>query len=471
MVQEREKTRMGQAARTTKLLLELSARTQGGANAQKRRFLEETVKVLDAARRFYLAFFLAHPDKLTERVEVISKKTGEVKETLISADKLLTWAEFQTVGTETHPDPLPDWNFSRAFPDFPNRYRRSVIKDCIGKARGYLSALASFQRSGKKKGRPGVPKASNHPTLYAGTYSLELDELDLRKSFVRLKVYTGEQWQWVHYPTRYNRYFEARRVEEGWEEESPKLILSKHAAALHCLQTKTITAKKIVESKRDPDLVTVAVDLNVKQLAVITVRQQGKIRETRFVSDHGLDQHRYRHMRRVAKKQWQSGKPAKGEHSNQQLWRHIRRQNTDAAHKTAGAIVEVCEQYPGCVLLFERLRVIKPKGGSKSRRLNRKQANQLKGKINQLAKEKAYAQGIVSVEVNPHGTSQYCARCGAKGLRFNLVAGQRVKTAGGKLFFCPGCHYECHADFNASCNVHHSFFREFHWEPRLKRSG
>jgi len=462
---------MGQTARTTKLLLDLSEREQGGANRDKRRYLEETVAILDDARVFYLDFFLAHPNKLMERVEVVSKHTGEATPRLLSADKLLTWAEFETVETDAHPDPRPQWNFSQRFPDFPNRYRRSVIKDCIGKARGYLTTLSTWQRSGKRKGKPGVPTAANHPTLYAGTYSLSLDELDLRKSFVRLKVYTGKQWVWVHYPTRYNRYFEQRRSEQGWETESPKLILNKQEASIHFLQSRTITAQKIVESKRDPDLVTVAVDLNVKFLAVVTVRQHGVIRETRFVSDHGLDQHRYGHLKRSAKKQWQSGKPVKGERSNQQLWAHVRRQHGDCAHKTARAIVEVCEQYPGCVLLFERLRVIKPKGGSKSRRLNRKQANQLKGKINQLAKEKAYASGVVSVEVNPHGTSQYCSRCGSKGVRFTFQAGQRVPGKGGKLFFCPACHYECHADFNASVNVHHSFFREFHWQPRPKKSG
>jgi IS605 OrfB family transposase len=457
---------MGQTARTTKLLLDLQARDQGGANQGKRQYLEETVAILDAARRFYLDFFLAHPEKLIERVEVISKKTGEVSERVIGADKLLTWAEFQTVETAEHPEPLPDWNFSKAFPDFPNRYRRSVIKDVIGKARGYLTTLRKWESSGKKKGKPGVPTASNHPTLYAGTLTLELDALDLRRSFVRLKVYTGSQWVWVHYPTLYNRYFEQRRAERGWETESPKLILGKKSAAIHFLQSKTITAKKIVESKRDPDLVTVAVDLNVKHLAVITVRQHGIIRETHFVSDQGLDQHRYRHLKKIAKKQWQTGQAVKGEGSNQQLWAHIRRQNLDTAHKTARAIVDVCEKYPGCVLIFEHLRQIKPKRGSKSRRLNRKQANQLKGKINQLAKEKAYARGVVSVEVNPHGTSQYCSRCGGKGVRFTYQAGQRVTGKGGKLFFCPDCHYECHADFNASVNVHHSFFREFHWQPR-----
>ncbi len=250
---------MGQTARTTKLLLDLRARDQGGANSNKRRYLEETVTILDAARQFYLDFFLAHPEKLMERVEVVSKQTGEVREGLISSDKLLTWAEFQTVETREHPTPLASWNFSRQFPDFPNRYRRSVIKDVIGKARGYLTTLLKWQRSGKKQGKPGVPTASNHPTLYAGTFALELDALDLRKSFVRLKVYTGSEWVWVQYPTRYNRYFEQRRAEEGWEQESPQLVLGKQSAAIHCLQSKTIKARKIVESKRDPDLVTVAV--------------------------------------------------------------------------------------------------------------------------------------------------------------------------------------------------------------------
>ena len=60
---------MGQTARTTKLPLDLGDRKTGGANQEKRKALEETVQILDAARRFYLAFFLAHPDKLQERVQ------------------------------------------------------------------------------------------------------------------------------------------------------------------------------------------------------------------------------------------------------------------------------------------------------------------------------------------------------------------------------------------------------------------
>lgn len=459
---------MGQATRTTKLLFACGKRDEGGANTSKRAYLEETVTILDAARAFYVAFFLSHADKVTERVPYFSTHHQAMRERLISADKLLTWTECATVETAEHPHPLPDWNFSLAFPKFPVVYRRSVIKDAIGKVRSYLSNQAKWDTSGKKRGEPGLPGASNHPTLYKGTFSLELDGLDLRKTFVRLKVYIGTGWTWVNYPVKYSRFFEKRRTESGWEQQSPKLILRHKSAELHVCQTKEIMAKKIMERKRDPDLVTVGVDLNVKNLAMISVRQHERIIETVFVTDHGLDQHRYRHLKRIAKKQWQSGKPVQGERSNQQIWQHIRHMNEDAAHQVARHIANVCAKFPGCILIFERLRKIRRSAGSKSRRMNRTQANQLRGKINQQARAKAYAQGIVTVEVNPWGTSQHCCNCGAKGERFSLKAGKRNVWKGGKLFACPRCHYEANADHNASVNLHHSFYQELCWLPKPK---
>src|SRR6266478_809775 len=288
---------MGQASRTTKLLLDFSDRRGEGANTSKRAYLEETGKILDAARAFYLAFFLAHPDKLTERVQYFSEKLQQERERLLSPHELLSWAESLTVETAAHPSPLPAYNFSQQFPDFPFIYRRSVIKDAIGKVRSYLSNLANWRASGKKQGRPGSPGASNHPTLYDEAFSLDLDEADLHPSprtcFARLKVYTGTTWDWHHYPVKLSRYFEARWRDPAWENQSPKLILRPKTAALHFAQVKTVAAKKVKASKEDPHLVTVAVDLNVKNLAVITVRQDGAIIETIFVRDQGLDRQRY----------------------------------------------------------------------------------------------------------------------------------------------------------------------------------
>ena len=294
--------------------------------------------------------------------------------------------------------------------------------------------------------------------------------LDTQEAFVRIAVYTGQVWTWMQYPVNTSRYTVQRLLEADWRRQSPTLVLRAHGAELHIPQVKKIEAKKVMESKQDPDLVTVAIDLNVKNLAVITVRQHDAIIETVFVTDHGLDAHRYRHLKRIAKKQWQSGKPVKGEHSNQQLWQHIDRLNDDAAHQVARRIANVCARYPGCILLFERLRTIKPGSGSKSRRMNRRRANQLRGRINEQARDKAYLHQIVTVEVNPHGTSQYCSRCGAKGERFSYRGGKRIKEPWGKLFCCPVCHYEANADFNASVNVHRSFYREWHWQPRKAKA-
>jgi hypothetical protein len=461
---------MGQATRTTKLLLDLGKRKEGGANSQKRAALEATCEVLNQARAFYLDFFLAHAEKLAERVTYYSEEHLEMRERLISAHELLTWAESCTVATAAHPHPWPGWNFSERFAGIPFAYRRSVIKDAIGKVRSYLSNHANWEVSGKKKGKPGHPSASDHPTLYQGCLALELEALDLQAAFVRINVYTAEGWRWMAYPVSSSRYLVQRLREADWQRQSPTLVLRAHTAELHIPQVKKIKASKVMERKHDPELVTVGVDLNVKNLAVITVRQHGQIIETVFVSDHGLDAHRYRHLRRIAKKQWQSGKPVKGEHSNQQLWRHVDRLNEDAAHKVARTIATVCARYAGCILLFERLRKIKPGPGSKSRRMNRRRANQLRGKINQHARDKAYAQGVVTVEVNPHGTSQYCSRCGAKGERFSYRGGKRIVEKWGKLFWCPVCRYEAHADFNASVNVHRSFYREWHWRPRQAKA-
>jgi transposase len=143
---------------------------------------------------------------------------------------------------------------------------------------------------------------------------------------------------------------------------------------------------------------------------VITVRQHDTIMKTLFVSDHGLDQARFKHLKRIAKKQHLSGKPVKGEHSNQ--------------------------------------------------------ANQLRGKINQYAKDKAFEHGVLTVEINPHGTSHYCSRCGAKGERFSQLGGKRITAKWGKLFACQVCHYQTNADQNASKNMHHSFYHEWHWCPQ-----
>jgi hypothetical protein len=84
----------------------------------------------------------------------------------------------------------------------PIHARRAAMKEAIGKARAYLTALATWQKSGKKKGKPGYPGSADHPTFYQGAFHLKLAEARVRDRFVRLKVYDGQQWVWMNYPAR-----------------------------------------------------------------------------------------------------------------------------------------------------------------------------------------------------------------------------------------------------------------------------
>lgn len=78
---------MGQATRTTKLPLDLGKRAEGGANSGKRAYLEATADVLTQARAFYLDFFLAHAEKLAERVTYYSEKHLEMRTCAISPNE------------------------------------------------------------------------------------------------------------------------------------------------------------------------------------------------------------------------------------------------------------------------------------------------------------------------------------------------------------------------------------------------
>ena len=185
---------------------------------------------------------------------------------------------------------------------------------------------------------------------------------DTKEAFVRINVYNGETWDLDALPGLLQPLHGAAALGSRLAAPEPHTGLADPRAELHIPQVKKIEARKVMERKQDPELFTVALDLNVRNLAVITVRQHGRLIETVFVTDEGLDAHRYRYLRRIAQKQWRSGRPVKGEHSNQQLWRHVDRMNEDAAHKVARHIATVCSKYPGCILLFERLRKITANG-------------------------------------------------------------------------------------------------------------
>jgi hypothetical protein len=190
---------MGKAARSTMLELNLSPRACGGANTEK----------------------------LTEKVVYFSEKHQELRERLLTAEEVRSWLEQCTVSTKAHPSVPPAWDFKARFPGMPTHARRATMKEAIGKARGYLTARSTWQKGGKKKGKPGLPGAADHPTFYQGAFELELADAKLHDRFVRLKVYDGTKWDWMNYPVKCSRHFEGRMKELDWKRQSPTPVRSR----------------------------------------------------------------------------------------------------------------------------------------------------------------------------------------------------------------------------------------------------
>jgi len=59
----------------------------------------------------------------------------------------------------------------------------------------------------------------------------------------------------------------------------------------------------------------------------------------------------------------------------------------------------------------------------------------------------------VTSRVNPGNTSRDCARCGAKGARYNADKPAEGYTLGVALAFCGTCQMRGNADRNASLNI------------------
>jgi putative transposase len=135
----------------------------------------------------------------------------------------------------------------------------------------------------------------------------------------------------------------------------------------------------------------------------------------------------------------------------------VRRTRLDHAHKTALALVRDHD-----VIAHEALQIANmtrrpkpkpdpdqpgeflPNGAAAKAGLNRSIYDAGWGVFLEILHAKAESAGRVIIEVNPHHTSQRCARCGyvAKGNRATQAA-----------FKCVSCGHEAHADVNAAINI------------------
>jgi len=431
-------------------------------NKGKEQALESTIKILNSVLSTYIDLIQKYRSLLSLKKESVNKKTGEVRLRPLLNSEILTELEKLSLPTPTRP--RTEISIKSLFPGLPTNFRRSCINTSTGMVKSYLSNLKNWE-SHPKGNPPKPPVAFNLPTFYKGTYQLEL--IDIKNQFVRMKVFDGTKWIWKNYPVKIGRKQLEQLNDPSWSMQSPTLVPSRRRRGahrtlrtkrgiewyLHIPLVKKVSVKPIKEQKKEnPNLTTLAVDLGLRHLAVVTVRQNGKIVFVKFFRGEEVEAHRLQHLQKVFRKQQNSGKPVRGEKSNKEIWRHIRDTNTDVAHNITREIVYIALWYDVKVIVLEHLNKFQPKKSEKrSKKLNRKLTYWLKGKIEEQLRYKAFFHGILVKSVSPAFTSKICNKCGGFGERFSNKS----------LFRCFYCGYVANADFNASVNLHKVFWDKF----------
>jgi len=157
-----------------------------------------------------------------------------------------------------------------------------------------------------------------------------------------------------------------------------------------------------------------------------------------------------------------------------ELWQRInakiRRQNVAWIEKMSKMLVDIAlesiKQY-NCeigVIAFENLKDYK--AGNNSKKINKKNAEWLRGRIVQRVFEKSlwnYSMKVLTylptfnknqknleqILVDADGTTIYCSKCGSKGKLIKYIAKGKIK----KFFKCNNCGYSNNKHFNAGNNI------------------
>ncbi len=132
-------------------------------------------------------------------------------------------------------------------------------------------------------------------------------------------------------------------------------------------------------------------------------------------------------------------------------WRKFRAIQKELSHLASNIIVIIAQLYNCSAIYVEWLKSLK----------SQKFGHSLNWLINSTVREAiyekvAYKARLTGSElkrpVQPYGTSQYCPRCGKKGIH-TKSPDHKEETKSGGWFLCPSCGYNADRDYVACCNL------------------
>ena len=145
------------------------------------------------------------------------------------------------------------------------------------------------------------------------------------------------------------------------------------------------------------------------------------------------------------------------------IYHKLNRIRKQLLHLACNQLIGTALQWGCKLLVLEDLRAYGPP--KNQRTLSRKLSNWIRGSLYEVLTYKAALVGIKVTRVNPRGTSSYCPRCGAKGLKITEPT-NKTEDPKGRFFYCPHCNYTADRDYIAAINI----FRMYQQQRKKKFS-
>lgn len=295
--------------------------------------------------------------------------------------------------------------------DVPPYFRRAAANAGIAAAKSHLSrGKSSYINKAEKLNTPTV--------FYKRMYR------DFSTEEITLKVWTGNQWQWM----RCRLY--GKPFPEDAELMSPSVVFEQDFIMLHVpLKEATPDTSSVKLRMKEGRNICGLQFTNGDAFAVGCVfDKDGKELGTRFF--RGGDEYRHhcrRLMEKIAVSQEALGATMEG-HPNQKYWMHLKHLSDHYAHQVSREILCFCQENEVSVIAV-------PKYHEEfTRRVMIGSGNwgplHLSTRIREYLRYKAWKAGMIVIEVHANGTGSVCALCGKPILEESKKAREYVCESG-----------------------------------------
>ena len=336
-------------------------------------WLETTQNFYNEIQKFYYDLYLEHSELWKEN----SQNALRGLETLSIPGRTRKQVEY----------PLP-WDNALLY------FRRSAANAAIAAAKSYLTR--------SENGYAGKTETFHSAvTYYKGMYR------DLTNHTVELRVWTGDEWQWMHC-----RLYGKEFPEDG-QLMSPSVVYEHPYTMLQVPVKEVVQDASGIKERIAAERNVCGVQFGTKDVfaAASVLTADGKETAVRYFKggNRYSDQCR-RVVEHIDKSHASHGENGNGP-VNQRYWMQIKHLNSHYAHQVSREIVEYCKAHEVGIIAFPKYAESYEKNVKKSS--GNYSALHLSTRIREYLTYKAWQSGILVIDINAKGLHEICAVCGA----------------------------------------------------------